>query len=540
MLRIVKYYETIRYLRPIQIFSRILMMFKTSKKPVVSDIPNAKSINLLIPKLDLDNEYLNRFPPELIIEGKVPLLHKIVVIDFSAANRDSMSPLLWFNLQYFEFAISLGAHYRATGNMRYVASFKECYSKYLEADIDYEPYVISLHIPNVLICMELFGDALDSDFRLLINKEIFKQYLYLREHLETHLLGNHYFENLKALIIAADYFKDEKKISKYWRMLEKQLQEQILADGMHFELSPMYHKIIIEDLLRLGKLERSLSKEWLRETCERMLIAMHTLEDDMGRTPLFNDSGDNVAKQMKNLDAAAEEVYGIKAHRVAQLDSAGYYRIEAGKNVLIVDCGVIGPQYMPGHGHCDCLSFELSIDREPIFVNSGTYQYQGDKRGYFRSTQSHNTVMLDGQEQSECWGEHRVAKRICGVECTRTTNQIDGKYYNYRGRIHKRTFKLSSSSLTILDSTEGTSFIDSYLHVAPGHTVTDDLCVVDNVGNKRCRIEPLNLEYRIIRSADLCMHAKDFGALEHSECIHFFGEIHQKKENDVYGYKIQL
>ena len=110
-------------------------------------------------------------------------------------------------------------------------------------------------IPNLLIALELFADSLDREFVNTVNNEIYRQYRYLQRHCETHLLGNHFFENLKALIIASFYFQDDKRCSRYAQKLKKQANEQIQPDGTHFELSPMYHKIILEDLLRLNRLK---------------------------------------------------------------------------------------------------------------------------------------------------------------------------------------------------------------------------------------------------------------------------------------------
>ena len=71
---------------------------------------------------------------------------------------------------------------------------------------------------------------------------------------EYHLLGNHLFENFKALCFAGLYFKSKesgKWFNKGLRGLKEQVKEQILQDGGHFELSPMYHCIILEGMLDL-------------------------------------------------------------------------------------------------------------------------------------------------------------------------------------------------------------------------------------------------------------------------------------------------
>ena len=68
-------------------------------------------------------------------------------------------------------------------------------------------------------------------------------------NLEYHLLGNHLLENGFSLLFGAYYFQDETiyKIAK--KIVVSELEVQILADGSHFELSPMYHQILFHRVL---------------------------------------------------------------------------------------------------------------------------------------------------------------------------------------------------------------------------------------------------------------------------------------------------
>jgi len=94
------------------------------------------------------------------------------------------------------------------------------------------------------------------------------------------------------------------------------------------------------------------------------------------------------------------------------LPDTGYYGYRHGGDSLIVDCGPVGPDYQPGHAHCDTLSYELCVDGQRVVVDAGTHSYGRDElRDYVRRTGSHNTVALDGAEQSEIWGAFRVGRR---------------------------------------------------------------------------------------------------------------------------------
>jgi uncharacterized heparinase superfamily protein len=80
--------------------------------------------------------------------------------------------------------------------------------------------------------------------------------------------------------------------------------------------------------------------------------------------------------------------------------------------MFIIDAGKPGPEYQPGHAHCDLLSFELYTNGKPWIVDPGVHGYAGDEyRAYCRSTAAHNTLSIGGREQSELWGSFRVARQ---------------------------------------------------------------------------------------------------------------------------------
>ena len=113
----------------------------------------------------------------------------------------------------------------------------------------------------------------------------------------------------------------------------------------------------------------------------------------------------------------------------------------------------MGPDYQPGHGHCDLFSFEWSCGSQRVICDTGVYAYQDPiMRPYVRSTAAHNTVRVDGEEQSEIWQEFRVARRAypdmhCVEATADGTVRVVGSHTGYsrlRGRpVHQRTFQLS-------------------------------------------------------------------------------------------------
>ena len=137
------------------------------------------------------------------------------------------------------------------------------------------------------------------------------------------------------------------------------------------------------------------------------------------------------------------------------LPESGYYFFERDGWRLIVDAGQPGPRYNPGHAHCDAMSFELFRDGKPVLVNCGTYAYQSQDRSFFRSTAAHNTVMVNGKEQSQCWGAFRLGKRSQTKVIDVGKNGITMRLCDQAGSIVERAIRWNDLELLITDRSEG-------------------------------------------------------------------------------------
>ena len=111
---------------------------------------------------------------------------------------------------------------------------------------------------------------------------------------------------------------------------------------------------------------------------------------------------------------------------LAQIFQQGGYAILRNENEghpyhLTFDCGRFSRCASPNHGHADALSFELYAHGRALIVDPGVYlPWHGGREWarYFRSTAAHNTLVIDGRNQSELsnYGDvHRTA-RITRVE----------------------------------------------------------------------------------------------------------------------------
>ena len=338
-------------------------------------------------------------------------------IDWTCAD----APMLWrYNLHYFDYLWSLEF---ALGR----AIVEDWISRHAfgRGQVGWAPYPTSLRLMNW--CGWFFGRhfaATSRDSRLIrgLRASIGVQAAWLSRRLEHHLLGNHLFENAAALAIVGSCFDGPG--ARLWRdlglrLLRRELAEQILPDGMHFELSPMYHSRILSVLLWLLNIADEELADGLTGYAVRMLDALAVTCHPDGGIALLNDSALGVYRPLHELADFARRL-GVpwqagrfSADATFALPAAGYYgaRTPAG-HYIICDAGPVGPDYIPGHAHGDIFSFELSLFGERLVVDSGVHDYQrGQMRDYCRSTAAHNTVEIGGCDQCEFWDAFKVARR---------------------------------------------------------------------------------------------------------------------------------
>lgn len=377
----------------------------------------------------------------------------------------------------------------------------------------WEPYPLSLRIVN-WIKWALAGHDLSSQAA----HSLAVQVRHLRRRLEFHLLGNHLFENAKALVFAGLFFSGKEALEWFSlgrKLLDRQIQEQILPDGGHFELSPMYHGLILEGLLDLMNLHSAFQMQppdaW-QDATARMFDWLRVMCHPDGGISFFNDAAFGVAPRLDDLEHYAAGLGFVQRPEGAGsrlLEASGYARLERNGAVVLADVAAIGPDYLPGHAHADSLSFEFSLHGRRVLVNSGTSVYGlGTERLRQRGTAAHNTLRLDGVDSSEVWSGFRVARRARVTverfdalpEC-----QLQAAHDGYR-RIcghptHRRYWALGDQGLEVKDVVEGDGhhLVEVFFHFHPsihlqavGPNVFVVLCnsgvfALDFVGDDRLR-----------------------------------------------------
>ncbi|MBV5329410.1 MAG: hypothetical protein JZU65_17600, partial [Chlorobium sp.] len=135
----------------------------------------------------------------------------------------------------------------------------------------WEPFPVSLRIVNWIKFFLSAEGVVRVEERWL--QSLYLQALWLEKNIEYHLLANHYFKNGKALIFAGLFFSGadaERWLNKGLAIISKEIEEQILADGGHFERSPMYHAMILEDCLDLVNIMDGQDIAWVQSLRRRL------------------------------------------------------------------------------------------------------------------------------------------------------------------------------------------------------------------------------------------------------------------------------
>jgi uncharacterized heparinase superfamily protein len=245
-----------------------------------------------------------------------------------------------------------------------------------------------------------------------------RQTRHLMANIEFDVRANHLLKDACALVVAGEALGPglgSKALAKGKDLLEREIAEQILEDGGHYERSPMYHCQVLEDLT-IAYAAMNEKPEYLRDTVGRMAGFLAGIIHRDGGIPLFGDGVLDAGLPPKTLIDVARETCDITVPDPPEgsytMEPSGFYVMQTPKARLVTKAGPPGPDYQLGHAHCDMLSYELSVDDTRVIVDSGTSAYEEDPmRAYCRGTRAHNTVSIDGREQNEFWHVFRVGRR---------------------------------------------------------------------------------------------------------------------------------
>ncbi len=351
-------------------------------------------------------------------------------------------------LHKFYYAVGLGLTYQQTGDSRYVDKWQALTASWIHnVPMDYlSSDVTGRRIQNWIFAHYYFVNV---GSQAAINPEFYQKFLQSLHQQTSHLCAhltparNHRTLELYTLFLVAVVFP-EFKDAAYWLQfatdeLVKNSQSDILEDGVHCELSTDYHHIVLRNFLavkRLAVLNGLPLPEALDSQIKKaLLFSVHAHKPD-GFIPSLSD-GDTGS--FLNLLAQGYELYGDETFRyVATAGKAGtpphercqafhaggYYTMRSGwgdnaesfanERYLIFDCGPVGAG---NHGHLDLLNIEMAAYGQSLVVDPGRYTYDESGninwRVLFRGTRYHNTVVVDGMNQTQ-YEFHKQKFKITG------------------------------------------------------------------------------------------------------------------------------
>jgi hypothetical protein len=443
-------------------------------------------------------------------------------IDYVNRDRPSDIKIPW-EISRLQWLIPAGQAYLLTGEERYAEAVRDIlqdwmlknplaytinWSCTMEAAIRLFAWTWLFHV---------FADSpvwRDEDFRVRFLSCVYLHGDFTRRHIEkADINGNHYTADLAGLVLAGHFFGDIGEAGRWrqmgWAGLQDAITQQVFSDGVDFEASCAYHRLVFE-LFLWPALFQQICGEVVPAVYAKRLRAMARFTAAYSRpdgtSPLWGDAdnaralpfggqklGDHrylvglVAMAFNDADLAArfsgsrsELVWIFGPDRAATFSpklsasilsegfvQGGAYIMRHEDSHVFIDCGPLGLAGRGGHGHNDALSFEAWLDGTPLVIDRGSFVYTAsfDKRNEFRSTLSHNTPCIDQEEinrfdPDNLWNMQDDARAECTMwQSNPTEDLFIGMHHGYRrlGINVERQIRLEKQSgiLEIVDAING-------------------------------------------------------------------------------------
>ena len=409
----------------------------------------------------------------------------------------------------FYYGLDLAAAFNETGELKFLYTWEELVRTWIAqvpVDIDASD-VIGRRIQNWIYAWNRFAAApafpgFTDEFADQLAGSIAAQVQYLRLNLTAE--RNHRTLELYALFIAALALPELDDRGKLLAFSIEELHRNLLADirddGVHREHSTHYHLIALRSFLgaRINaqlfglKFPDGFDRR-LERACE---FALHVHRPD-GVIPALSDSDAGSYQDVLELAAtifsrsdfryvATKGKQGTPpVEKYVNFSDAGYFIQRSGwgenqtafrdERFLIFDCGPLGDG---GHGHYDALSIEIAAGGRPLIVDPGRFTYHEDKlnwRHWFKGTAAHNTVCVDGLDQTpyRCGkpkgpvAEAQLIERLGGPNFDLLHGRVTSTSYN---AVHNRfIFFIADEYWVIVDKLSDAVLHDYNLrlHLAP-------------------------------------------------------------------------
>jgi hypothetical protein len=199
----------------------------------------------------------------------------------------------------------------------------------------------------------------------------------------------------------------------------------------------------------------------LEEKAAKMLGWLNSYSFPDGSWALMNDAAEKNSPTTASLNKAANLLNIVPAEVV--LDDSGFRKMKGANWELLIKTGGVQPEYQPGHVHADISSYCLWYKGQQIIVDPGISTYGiSERRNIERGTSSHNTLSINGYNQSDVWGGFRIGKRARIIYQEDSSRRVHIAVYPYFNRRlwHGRKFvKINDHSFVIEDYIQNAALV---------------------------------------------------------------------------------
>lgn len=409
-------------------------------------------------------------------------------IDYNNPERPSDVKFPW-ELSRLQWLIPVGQAYLLTQDERFAQSVKEILIDWMRNN-SYAYGVnwactmeVALRVVTWTWFFHVFKSSLswqENSFRRQFLTVLYLHGDFTERHLEySDINGNHYLADAAGLVFAGLFFGNgnipKRWQHKGWDILCRELPRQVFDDGVDFEASVPYHRLVLELFFFPALYRESFGLKTPKEYMGRLSLmadfSMAYIQPGGCSVPLWGDADDGRVLPFGNqsindhryLPGLVGHVWGMGSLVVQNSQTLGEYFWVLGEQAIqyikdsdycsviksrafpqggfyimrnicdhvFIDCGPLGLAGRGGHGHNDCLAFEAVLDGVKLISDCGAYVYTASyqDRNLFRSTASHNTPCIDHEEMNRfirwdyLWTLHNDAKPF--VESWRTGDEYD-------------------------------------------------------------------------------------------------------------------
>ncbi len=360
----------------------------------------------------------------------------------------------------FYYGLDLADAYRATGEPRFLEAWERLVGSHiLQVAPDHDSSEITARrILNWIYAWQRLPEA-----DLALAGSIREQAAHVRANLTPE--RNHRTLELYALLIAGLALNDD--VGFAVEALHENLLADFLPDGVHREASTHYHMVALrsfagaaENCRRYGIALPATYGARLAAACE----FAHAIRRPDGTIPALSDSDTG---DYGPLLALAARVLDAPVQPREDFPDGGYFVQRAGARFLIFDCGPLGDG---GHGHYDALSVEAWAGATPLVLDPGRFTYAEPERRWFRGTAAHNTVTVDGLDQTPYARGRSTAPSaratFLGREGSALRGEVRSPVYD---AVHRRTVTLRADDWLVEDELDGSRHrYDLRWHLPPG------------------------------------------------------------------------